>query len=153
MKKIVVTFGILSFLFCSVAWAGDVYFYGTMVGSGRQHIIYEDRSFATSIEKFTHSPLGWALAGYAGAVAVERVVMIPKVWQMKTQEIELMKIQVEKSRELAKIEIEKAKKELEFLYSPSKNWRDTPRGIAFQAKVSAQLHRPSTPVYYFDTGN
>ncbi|MCD6085639.1 hypothetical protein J7J41_01425 [bacterium] len=151
MKKIVVIFWILSFMFSSVAQAGDVHFYGVMRGTGKQYITYEDRSFTSLIKEFANSPLGWAVAGYLGERIIERTILIPKVWQMKTQEIEMMKIQVEKVKSLSEIEIEKAKRELEFLYSPSDNWQQTPRGKQFLVGLSAQAQ--PAPTYYFDTGN
>ena len=158
MKKVTI-FGILSFFLCSVVQgsvvqAGDVWFHGSMYGSGKQHIIYENKSFATSIEKFANSPLGWGIAlRFLFGPTIENLILIPKTWEIKSQEVKMMKIQVEKIKSLSEIEIEKAKRELEFLYSPGDNWQQTPRGKQFLTNLSTQIHSSSRQVYFFDTGD
>ena len=152
MRKIFSMILIVTFIGLSarLVHAGDVYFSGWMVGSGKQHVIYENRSTGYTLKQL--KPLIWAGATYIGVMAVEKAVLIPKSWEMKSQEVEMMKIQVNKAKEFSEIEIEKAKKELEFLYSPSKNWKNTPRGKKFLADLSTQVHSRPT-YYYFDTGN
>ncbi len=156
MRRKVFTLFLVLAIFFSVqtVFAGGTWFYGTMVGSGKQHVIYENKSFATSIEKFANSPLGWVTAARLLEPAIERFILIPKTWEMKSQEVEMMKIQVKKARALSEIEIQKARKELEFLYSSSKKWRNTPRGKKFLVDLSTQVQsRAPTTYYYFDTGN
>ena len=152
MRKIFSMILIVTFIGLSarLVHAGDVYFSGWMVGSGKQHVIYENRSTGYTLKQL--KPLIWAGATYIGVMAVERVILIPKTWQMKSQEIEMMKIQVKKARALSKIEVEKARKELEFLYHPTSNWKTTPRGKKFLLDLSLQA-QPRAPSYYFDTGN
>jgi len=136
-------------------FAGDVWFHGTMRGTGKQHIIYEDRSFTSSIREFANSPLGWGIAlRFLFGPTIENLILIPKTWEIKSQEVKMMKIQVEKMKALSEIEIQKARKELEFLYSSSKNWKNTPRGKKFLVDLSTQVQsRAPTTYYYFDTGN
>ena len=154
MRKIVVIGIILSLILstATIASAGDIYFSGWMVGSGKQHVIWENKA---DVEMWkTFKPLVWAGAGYIGAMTLERVILIPKTWQMKSQEIEMMKIQVKKAKALSEIEIQKAKKELEFLYHPTSDWKATPRGKQFLADLSTQVHSPHRQqIYFFDTGD
>ena len=158
MKKKVFTLFLVLVIFVTVpvgTFAGNIWFSGWMTGSGKQHLIYEDRSSASAIRELVNSPLGWGIAlRFLFGPTIENLILIPKTWEIKSQEVKMMKIQVEKIKSLSEIEIEKAKRELEFLYSPGDNWQQTPRGKQFLTNLSTQLHRPpSTPVYYFDTGN
>ena len=158
MKKKVFTLFLVLVIFVTVpvgTFAGNIWFSGWMTGSGKQHLIYEDRSSASAIRELVNSPLGWGIAlRFLFGPTIENLILIPKTWEIKSQEVKMMKIQVEKMKALSEIEIQKARKELEFLYSSSKNWKNTPRGKKFLVDLSTQVQsRAPTTYYYFDTGN
>ena len=157
MKKKVFTLFLVLVIFVTVpvgTFAGNIWFSGWMTGSGKQHLIYEDRSSASAIRELVNSPLGWGIAlRFLFGPTIENLILIPKTWEIKSQEVKMMKIQVEKIKSLSEIEIEKAKRELEFLYSPGDNWQQTPRGKQFLTNLSTQIHSSSRQVYFFDTGD
>ena len=153
MRKIAILGILWLFLSCSVAQAGDIYFSGYMYGSGKQHVIWEDRSLGYTLKQL--QPIVWATAGYIGALALEKVVLLPSTavhgWKLNAQQVELRKAQVKRY-----------KRETEFIYqiqnekivmeAVGDSWKDTPRGKKFLADLSTQVHSRPT-YYYFDTGD
>ena len=178
MRRKLVTIGIILSLVIytgTIVNAGEVYFSGYMYGSGRQHIIYENRSTAVTIEKFANSFLGKATGGYIIVKALKEAALLPSIvvhgWKMNARKVKMMDAQIERYKMETKFlyqfvdenkigavdNMEKwqaeARRDLEKANKLLK-WQQTPRGKQFLTNLSTQLHRPpSTPVYYFDTGN
>jgi len=72
-------------------------------------------------------PLIWVGAIYIGIIGAKELIFIPQERIMKEKEIQLIDL-----------EIQKKKKEIEFLYSPPRGWKRTPRGKKLLKKLNQE---------------